>query len=492
MVIECEKCKRKFKIDDSRIKPPGSKVRCSKCGHIFYVEKNETFEAPELTEDDRFLEDEQQSQPPSEEQASLQDESLTDESALNFTTNETDDDNEPGDSVFSVEHIDHHDTEDTAIEDKISGMIPETKEPPEPNKTPTGGDNWEEFVSITKTEDNTAEVEHSIETDSEDLSIDQSALNDFDWENINIGDDKASQVPQTESTDLFADEQEVPTESDVDVSDVTETTEQIPDETTTSPVQPQEFTAPPATEEFNEPVLTLDTEVDRSTGPVSSPMPSYEQPPDSKPPPSYRRPSKRKNVRILRKIAYTIVAICILTVLTVATFIILTNLGIIHKHKAQEISATIKAMLPFTFEEQSKRHVIITQHSGGWLDTKNGHIYVITGAVKNRSSAPVNYIKIKSEFVSAGDILFEDHIYAGNTFTKKELQNSSFEQLLRKLKKKNGDVNFDNLSKLAGLNLDIQPSESIPFFAIFPSKSIIRGLKYNLNVLDYEGEPQNE
>ena len=43
MVIECENCKRKFRLDDSRIQPPGSSVRCSKCGHIFFVSKAEDF-----------------------------------------------------------------------------------------------------------------------------------------------------------------------------------------------------------------------------------------------------------------------------------------------------------------------------------------------------------------------------------------------------------------------------------------------------------------
>ncbi len=41
MIIQCEKCKRKFRLDNSRIKPPGSNVKCSKCGHIFFASKAE-------------------------------------------------------------------------------------------------------------------------------------------------------------------------------------------------------------------------------------------------------------------------------------------------------------------------------------------------------------------------------------------------------------------------------------------------------------------
>jgi len=35
MIIECDGCSRKFKLDEALLKPQGSKVRCTKCGAIF-------------------------------------------------------------------------------------------------------------------------------------------------------------------------------------------------------------------------------------------------------------------------------------------------------------------------------------------------------------------------------------------------------------------------------------------------------------------------
>jgi predicted Zn finger-like uncharacterized protein len=35
MVIECKNCLRKFNLDENRLQPIGSKVRCTKCGNIF-------------------------------------------------------------------------------------------------------------------------------------------------------------------------------------------------------------------------------------------------------------------------------------------------------------------------------------------------------------------------------------------------------------------------------------------------------------------------
>ena len=35
MIIACEQCHRKFRLDERRLKPTGSRVRCSKCGSLF-------------------------------------------------------------------------------------------------------------------------------------------------------------------------------------------------------------------------------------------------------------------------------------------------------------------------------------------------------------------------------------------------------------------------------------------------------------------------
>ncbi len=37
MIIQCEKCKTRFKLDDSRITESGVRVRCSRCSHTFVV-----------------------------------------------------------------------------------------------------------------------------------------------------------------------------------------------------------------------------------------------------------------------------------------------------------------------------------------------------------------------------------------------------------------------------------------------------------------------
>lgn len=48
MIIQCEKCRTKFRLDDSRVTDKGVKVRCTKCKNVFRVqrEKAEVFVEP--------------------------------------------------------------------------------------------------------------------------------------------------------------------------------------------------------------------------------------------------------------------------------------------------------------------------------------------------------------------------------------------------------------------------------------------------------------
>jgi hypothetical protein len=113
-------------------------------------------------------------------------------------------------------------------------------------------------------------------------------------------------------------------------------------------------------------------------------------------------------------------------------------------------------------------------------------MYVVSGTVSNESEHPVSYIKIRSEFIADGQIVYDNVVYAGNTFTDNELRVSPLQDTLLKLKKRSGDVDFYNAEKLAGLNSNIKPGESIPFYTVYPASGRMLGLKYDLEVAGYE------
>jgi len=48
MIIQCEQCHTKFRLDDSKVTDKGVKVRCAKCKHVFTVVKEQPEEEPAI------------------------------------------------------------------------------------------------------------------------------------------------------------------------------------------------------------------------------------------------------------------------------------------------------------------------------------------------------------------------------------------------------------------------------------------------------------
>ena len=155
------------------------------------------------------------------------------------------------------------------------------------------------------------------------------------------------------------------------------------------------------------------------------------------------------------------------------------------------LTGIVETVIPLGLDNAEIPEVVITEHNARWMNTRNGPVYMVSGLISNESQTPVHYIKLRSEYIAGEKKLYEDTFYAGNTFTDRELKASPMENILSKLDQKNGDIDVNNPRKLAGLNYNIQPGESIPFFAVFPADGRVLGLKYNLEVLDYKKAPSN-
>lgn len=52
MIVQCEACGTKYRLDDALLKPKGTKVRCSRCGFIWtiYPDRGELSAFPEKVE----------------------------------------------------------------------------------------------------------------------------------------------------------------------------------------------------------------------------------------------------------------------------------------------------------------------------------------------------------------------------------------------------------------------------------------------------------
>lgn len=439
MVIECENCKRKFRLDDSRIQPPGSSVRCSKCGHIFFVSKAEDFSGEGKlgpSQETLLFED-------------LKEEIVTEEKSNDYLEIE--------------EPLSGGSSDITQAEMSIRKETDETDS--DIVDLPTEHDeNLEEFIEKNITEDNKADIQseklQSLEEQETNFDLEQADSKQETKDSIQsapelfeAGDNEESNIVSNElDTEINLEE-----ESSQEIA--TASLDNIPNEDTHIATNIGE-------EEFDQPC----NEMSESASTTHIP---------------------KSRAGFFAKIIYTFITIAALFVIFIASLVILINAEILPKGTLSNLTALVESIIPIELNNSETDRVIITEHSGRWMNTVNGQVYIVSGFITNESQVPVHYVKLKSKYIAVEKIQFEDIFYAGNTFTDNELKVSPIQNILSKLKQKNGDIDVNNSRKLAGLNYNIQPGESIPFFTVFPADGRILGLKYNLQVIGYKDSSSN-
>ena len=438
MVIQCENCRRKYRLDDSRIEPPGSSVRCSKCGHIFFISKavdshdEEKFglsqETPlsedlkeEITGDEKSNESLEMQEAVSETSSDLAQGELT----INEENNETENDmvDLPTEHEDNLEDfIDKDITENTAADIQSEELL--IKEEEIDNKTETS---------------DMEENDESIQNSPELFDID-----DNDNMNADIGEAYTDQSFEEDYTDEL-------TTQNIDSISLDKETPIIEN------INQEDF-------DGREKEISENT----SNGKIT-----------------------KSSTGIVARFIYTLVTIAALFVIFIASLVILINAEILPMGTLSSLTAFVEAIVPLELNKNESPKIIISEHKARWMNTVNGPVYIVSGLITNESQAPVHYVKLRSEYIAAEKKQFEDTFYAGNTFTDLELKVSPIEKTLSKLDQKNGDINVNNSRKLAGLNYNIQPGESIPFFTVFPADGRVLGLRYNLEVIDYKEASSN-
>lgn len=439
MVIECENCKRKFRLDDSRIKPPGSSVRCSKCGHIFFVSKAEDFS------DEGKL-------GPSQETLlfeDLKEEIVTEEKSNDYLEIE--------------EPLSGGSSDITQAEMSIRKETDETDS--DIVDLPTEHDeNLEEFIEKNIAEDNKADIQ------SEKLQGLEEQETNFDLEQADSKQETKDSIQSAPELFEAGDNEEssiVSNELDTEINLEEENSQEIATASLDNiPNEDMNIVTNIGEEEFDQPY----NEISESASTTHIP---------------------KSGAGFFAKIIYTFITIAALFVIFIASLVILINAEILPKGTLSNLTALVESIIPTGLNNTEKDKVIITEHSGRWMNTVNGQVYIVSGFITNESQVPVHYVKLKSKYIAAEKIQFEDIFYAGNTFTDNELKVSPIQNILSKLKQKNGDIDVNNSRKLAGLNYNIQPGESIPFFTVFPADGRILGLKYNLKVIGYKDSSSN-
>lgn len=446
MIIQCENCKRNYRLEDSRIKPPGSSVRCSKCGHIFFVSKaKDPSEAdkPGMSLETPLFED-------------LREEIVTKDTSSDHSEKEESGSYEATQTELNIQ---------SSTEEIESDLV----------DLPTENDqSLEELIEIEVGETNKAALQSKKTEDADRVEKKPTAPH--------VGDISIDQGPEDsipEPPELFEAEE---SEETIEETILVENDSRIETKLEKENVQELEI------ENFENPVLDKDAANAADTDEENLGEQHILEEPNimetSRPSPETTLHKSRAG--IFARIIYTLITILALCVIFIASLVILINAEILPKGTMLGLTNFVESIVPIELNNTEVQEVIITEHRGRWMNTINGPIYIVSGLITNGSQAPIHYVRLKSEYIAAEKIQFEDIFYAGNTFADNELKSSPIQKILSKLKQKNGDIDVNNSSKLAGLNYNIQPGESIPFFTVFPADGRVLGLKYNLQILDYE------
>ncbi len=489
MIIQCDQCDRKFRVDDAKIKPPGSRVRCSKCGNVFFVEKKETAKSPEKSAE----------APPSnldnlqvDTEAKIgQEKGHIDEVAKEApkeqipVRDDTQPDSDKNEKVWSIEQDDDYPGPDLAKPSIEVDIKSQDKTEDQPTKEDIGlqtdseesqGDSSISWASLgTEDKDQPANKQPPADDLTPPVQTEPSAENK-ELETQQTEPEVSQTAAQSSATDIT----EPPTEGpnlDLDIDKANQVEQQQSIEAS----QPQEdiFSSNLSVDQQKMSEMQArsfsNTQVEHGDSGYDSPVKKS----------SYKPQSKSVGSKVGSFIGKIVVALSVLVIIGSIGLIIAVNLEILSKEKTKELRSFLVANLPINIRNPLEG-IDITQTQGQWINSSNGPLFVVRGNITNFSDNIVNYIQLKAEFLNNGQIIYDAQIYAGNTFTNKELQTLPLDEISNRLNRKNGDIDFSDPRKLAGKNYNLMPGDSINFYSIFPSKSQILGLKHSVEVVDAE------
>ena len=512
MIITCKECNANFKLDESLLKPTGSKVRCSKCNEIFvaYPPKiSEEIEAPiemELdVEDQKVTEDvkvdQKETTDPDELDFSDMDKLIDDEEApasddiLDEDTEDLDldldldiepetkrakEDLEAKVDQKEVDELDLSDLEnlldkeeatsdvtaDETVEDLDLKILPETDAPMKkmpPSAEPEDLDeldlsDLEEILDLDEpmTEEESVpddiELELDMETEPE-LEKVQEGGEVEDLEDVDLSEiEKMLEVE--EETEEEPQEKELELEMDME-----ETPADIRLSEDSSQVEVYELDEAEDTAdepEAGEAAVTEGREPEFEVGESEEEEQIEDEVVDEELLAEEMTPAKK------RRVSKPLVVLLILVLLaggSYGTYVLLDfmNIEIPFISKIPFISDYFKPKV--SDPAGSLKIDTLDVNSKFLLNVKEGKLFVITGRVKNGYSDVRRFISINGKLYKKGKILAQtEKVFCGNVLSDIEISNMELEAIKKRLSNRVGD----NKS-----NMEIKPGGELPFMIIF-------------------------
>ncbi len=435
MIITCENCKEKFSLNDDLIKESGSKVRCSKCKHVFTVYRHAVAEEvgfePGLVEEVPEWSDELAKQPLiAEEKDELEEEGIEIS------------EKQPGKPIdFDLfESKEAEDEETISLEDL--GLEEETT--PEEKHEPKEETLIEDEITL---EDLGFEEGHPLAKDVGEKT-EARAEDVISFDDLQLDEEPASELPPTPSEEWAEKEKfEEELEEEIDFEDLE--LEGLEDEEL--PLEEE-----PADEETLEARKEYEGEVELPEAAFEEPLEEDEELGEEKPafpPMPGEEPPARKRISMP---------------LLVLLVIVLVGGG---AYAAYTVLKSLDVKIPFlesivgtqteTIDPGNLHTTLIEQFiTGEFVDSKSaGRLFVIKGKIRNDYPGARNFIRIKGAlYLKDGKVAKDQIVYCGNVLSDTDLQTLDTEAIKKRLGNRFGDKKS---------NFRVPSGKILPFMVVF-------------------------
>ncbi|HOP40434.1 MAG TPA: DUF3426 domain-containing protein [Geobacteraceae bacterium] len=434
MIIQCENCKTKFRLDDSRVTPAGIRVRCSRCSHTFVVKRDQPEETVDFDsildglgagESERSAED--SDTPMDEERGTVQPEAPSEPEPRTGSREEEEEREEEQDIGMSGELaeginslIDSLSGSEDVLEPEASAAEPEvdlesTTQEPREEDLPE-----ESFSNFLRKGVGLPQFQGVAETDANEEAPGPQAEDESAGHAATAGDDQSGD----------------------DDSAVVETESESPASGEHEPVpEPSPLSSISADSGEN-------LSIRQHLWPVAD---SKDEEPAEDEMPPLSITSRRKQSPLV--------------MIAVGVFLLLA-LGAVGYFMLVGQSDALDGVLPESLRtalgigKQEKGPVVIRALEGAFLANKEaGEIFVVKGEAFNVSSKALRTIQVKGKiFGPKGDVLMQRAVYCGNLLAGEQMAFQPYSSMEKIMNREFGET-------LA--NLDVQPGTAIPFVIVF-------------------------
>jgi len=446
MIVECENCRSKFNVDPERIKDDGSKVRCSKCKHIFLIYKPTPEAAPavesftsEISSDQAPLDGEAQ-----EEALGLAGFDLSDsepaapvlaeaEKELDFSALDEElglDEEEPVREQAAAPEP------GPPPEDLDFRALEEDLEPPEEESPDLGpaerGAPTEEDLDLGTLDADLGVDEEELFKEEELLGFGEEDLDGQRPEVAEPGEDlfegldfKEEAPGEPEKEGVLGEAEEEALGFEESEEDWGPGPEALAEEEGTPAVEEEADLFAPDAEEFP----SLEGEDEDLAAEFAVPAPKG------------------------RGFLWAIIGLLVLVVAGAGVWFfapgLLAPLGL---HPPTTAQVKDDPMGQKMISPETPKHFFKQNE-------KEGQLLVITGLARNHYQTPRSFIRLKGLLHdSQGQVLAQQIVYCGNVLSEDELAILSMEEINKRLKVRGGDK---------GANMDVPPETSVPFMIVF-------------------------